>query len=72
MIDGKRVSGYNRAMLPNDPYMLLSAVNMKLRDGDSSLEELCDNEDASLEEVVAKLQNIGYSYDKEQRKFISV
>ncbi|MDE6411991.1 MAG: DUF4250 domain-containing protein [Clostridia bacterium] len=59
-------------MLPSDPYMLLSALNMKLRDGDSSLEELCDSEDASLEEVVEKLSSIGYIYNKEQRKFISV
>lgn len=72
MIDGKRVSGYNRAMLPSDPYMLLSAVNMKLRDGDCSLEELCDNEDASLEAVVKKLARIGYTYNEERRKFISV
>lgn len=59
-------------MLPNDPYMLLSAVNMKLRDGGCSLEELCENEDASLEEVVEKLSSIGYTYNEEQRKFISV
>ncbi len=72
MIDERAVSGYNRAMLPSDPYMLLSAVNMKLRDSDSSLEELCADEDASLEEVIDKLKKIGYSYDEEQRKFISV
>ena len=59
-------------MLPSDPYMLLSAVNMKLRDGNSSLEDLCADEDVSLEELVEKLQKIGYSYDEEQRKFISI
>ena len=51
--------------------MLLSAVNMKLRDG-TSLEDLCADEDIEQEELVEKLQNIGYSYDKEQQKFISV
>ena len=71
MIDGRAVSGYNGAMLPNDPYMLLSAVNMKLRDGNSSLEDLCSDEDASLEEVIKKLSKIGYTYDEKQRKFIS-
>lgn len=59
-------------MLPNDPYMLLSAVNMKLRDGEYSLEELCDNEDASIDEVITKMSSIGYTYNEEQRKFISV
>ena len=72
MIDGEAVSGYNRAMLPNDPYMLLSAVNMKLRDGDCSLEELCADEDASLEEVVKKLSSIGYTYDEEKRAFVAL
>lgn len=52
--------------------MLLSAVNMKLRDGEYSLEELCDNEDASIDEVITKMSSIGYTYNEEQRKFISV
>ena len=71
MIDGSAVSGYNGIMLPNDPYMLLSAVNMKLRDGVASLEDLCAEEGVSLETVVGKLKNIGYSYDEERRKFIN-
>ena len=72
MIDGRAVSGYNRAMLPNDPYILLSALNMKLRDGEYSLEELCETEDVSLEEVTSKLSLIGYTYDEERRAFIAI
>ncbi|MBQ8336771.1 MAG: DUF4250 domain-containing protein, partial [Bacteroidaceae bacterium] len=33
--------------LPNDPMMLLSTVNMYLRDRYSSLDELCDDLDIS-------------------------
>lgn len=72
MIDGKAVSGYNRVMLPNDPYMLLSAVNMKLRDSDSSLEDLCADEDVSVDEVVKKLSKIGYTYDEKRRVFVNL
>ena len=32
-------------MLPKDPVMLLSAVNMKLRDEYASLDALCDDLD---------------------------
>lgn len=52
--------------------MLLSALNMKLRDGNSTFEELCADENASMEEVIEKLAKIGYSYDEGQRKFISI
>ena len=72
MIDYSAREGYNRAMLPNDPYMLFSAVNMKLRDGALSLEELCDEEDISAEEVKAKLAAIGYVYDESRRTFVAM
>ena len=38
-------------MLPQDPVMLLSYMNMKLRDNYSSLEALCDDLDISKEEL---------------------
>ena len=72
MIDGRAASGYNRGMLPSDPNMLLSALNMKLRDGNSTLEDLCADEDASLEEVIEKLSSIGYIYNEERRTFTVV
>ena len=50
--------------------MLLSAVNMKLRDSACSLDELCDAEETSAEEVVEKLERIGYLYDEKSRRFI--
>ncbi len=56
--------------LPNDPNMLLSFVNLKLRDYYSSLEAMCDDLDVSRAEIEDKLQSIGYSYQKERNQFV--
>ena len=58
-------------MLPSDPYMLLSYINMKLRDHALSLEEFCAEEELSSEEVCARLQAIGYRYSEEKRAFVA-
>lgn len=57
-------------MIPNDPVMLLSFVNMKLRDHYSTLEAMCDDLDISSLEIVEKLEKIDYHYDKEKNQFI--
>ena len=56
--------------IPNDPTMLLSFVNLKLRDYYSSLEAMCDDLDVSRAELEDKLQSIGYSYQKERNQFV--
>ena len=56
-------------MLPQDVYMLLSAVNMKLRDEYDSLEELCANENIEREALEEKLRAAGFVYDAEHRRF---
>ncbi|KXU50430.1 MAG: DUF4250 domain-containing protein [Coprobacillus cateniformis] len=56
-------------MLPQDPAMLLSYVNMKLRDQYASLDDLCDDLDISKEEIVEKLKSIDYIYDFEKNQF---
>ena len=56
-------------MLPNDPIMLLSFVNMKLRDSYTSLDALCEDMDADKEEILRKLSEVGYEYDKETNRF---
>ena len=56
-------------MLPNDPAMLLSYINMKLRDQYDSLERLCDDLDISKSEIVEKLKTIEYIYDNEKNQF---
>jgi len=51
--------------------MLLSFVNMKLRDEYSSLDDFCYGEDVSREEVEEKLFSIGYSYSADKNAFIA-
>lgn len=56
--------------LPNDPVMLLSVVNTKLRDYYSNLEELAAAEGTTVDEIKTKLRNINYTYDEVQNKFV--
>lgn len=56
-------------MLPQDPVMLLSFINMKLRDHYSSLECLCEDLDISKQEIIDKLKTIDYIYDNEKNQF---
>lgn len=58
-------------MLPKDPVMLLSFVNLKLRDYYDSLEKLCEDLDVSGQEITEKLNSIDYIYDKETNRFVS-
>ncbi|MCR4755664.1 MAG: DUF4250 domain-containing protein [Lachnospiraceae bacterium] len=56
-------------MIPNDPMMLLSYINMKLRDEYDSLDALCDNLDVSRDEIISKLNAVGYRYNKDNNQF---
>ncbi|MCR5590590.1 MAG: DUF4250 domain-containing protein [Lachnospiraceae bacterium] len=55
--------------IPKDPAMLLSFVNMKLRDFYGSLDELCEDMDADKDEIISKLAEIGYEYDGGLNRF---
>ena len=55
--------------LPDDPMMLFSMVNMKLRDCYHSLDELCDDMNVDKELLVKKLKAAGFEYSKENNKF---
>lgn len=57
-------------MLPRDPVMLLSYVNTQLRDRDTSLDALCDREEADRDALCAALREIGYEYDAAQNRFV--
>lgn len=57
-------------MLPKDPFILLSYLNTKLRDKYSSLDELCDDLDASAEELREQMERVGFRYDPEQNRFL--
>lgn len=56
--------------LPNDPIMLLSAVNMKLRDYYSDLDDMCDDMNVEKDDIISKLSSIGYEYDEIENQFI--
>lgn len=58
------------ATLPRDPAILLSFINMKLRNNYPSLAALCDDLDADEEEIRNILASIGYTYSKEKNAFI--
>lgn len=57
-------------MLPNDPMMLLSYVNTKLRDEFSNLDLLCRELGAERSEIEQKLGGIDYAYDEQLNKFV--
>ena len=50
--------------------MLLSVVNMKLRDFYSSLDALCDDLDCNRAELENSLRSIGYEYDSGANQFV--
>lgn len=56
--------------LPNDPAILLSLLNTKLRDYYSSLNELCDDLEADKQALIDKCRMIGYEYSAERNQFI--
>lgn len=57
-------------MLPNDPIILLSVINTKLRDYYSSLDALCEDLDIDKQELTKKLSSIGYEYKAERNQFV--
>ncbi len=58
-------------MLPKDPNMLLSILNMKLRDFYPSLDALCDDLDEDREEIVSCMEAAGYHYDPDTNAFVN-
>ncbi len=56
--------------LPQDPAILLSFINMKLRDEYPSLSALCDDMDVKEEDICAALSKIGFRYDEKANKFL--
>lgn len=55
--------------VPNDPVMLLSFINTNLRDNYGSLEELCRSLDLDENQIISKLEGIGYTYNSELNRF---
>ncbi len=55
--------------LPKDPFMLMSFINMKLRDYYKSLDELCEDLNIEQEILTTTLGSIGMEYNPETNKF---
>lgn len=55
--------------IPQDPMMLMSFINMKLRDFYPSLDALCEDLEISREELEERLGKAGFEYSEENRRF---
>lgn len=56
--------------LPQDPIILLSYINTKLRDDYKSLDQLCDDLEVDKSQLIAQMAAIGYVYDLKLNKFV--
>lgn len=56
-------------MIPNNAQMLLSFVNMKLRDFYKNLDDLCYDLDINQDELIDKMADNGYMYDSNLNRF---
>lgn len=57
-------------MIPSDPVMLLSFINLKLRDYYSDLDGLCEDLQLDRQEIVGKLESIDYHYEPDKNQFV--
>jgi hypothetical protein len=55
--------------LPANPDMLVSFVNMKLRNEYTSLEAMCEDLSLNPDELIQRLRNAGYEYSQEAKRF---
>lgn len=55
--------------LPQDPNILLSYINTKLRDLYPSLEDLCDDLHIEKEWLLKRLADAGFEYSDTNNKF---
>lgn len=56
--------------LPQDPAMLYSIVNMKLRDEFDSLDELCATLGVERSDLEERLAAVGFTYDPANNRFV--
>ena len=56
--------------LPNDPLLLMSVVNTKLRDFYPTLDALCDDLNEDRAALETKLAAVGYAYEVTVNQFV--
>ena len=64
------IAGMSNMTLPKDPVMLLSLINTKLRDFNSSLDDFCKENNLNEDDIKKKLEMIDYHYDEFKNKFV--
>lgn len=57
-------------MMPKDPAMLLSFINLKLRDFYPSLDAFCEDTGEDKKAIEEKLAAIDYHYDEARNQFV--
>lgn len=55
--------------IPQDPMMLYSFINTKLRDQYPSLDALCEDMQLDKQQVIHQLAAVGFEYNPLQNKF---
>ncbi|MDD6771193.1 MAG: DUF4250 domain-containing protein [Inconstantimicrobium porci] len=61
----------NELVSQMDPFMLLSVINMKLRDFYSSLNDLCEDNDIDKSLLVSRFENINYEYSENLNQIVA-
>ncbi len=56
-------------MIPKDPVMLLSFINLKLRDEYADMDALCDALDVDKAEIEAILKSAGFIYNQATNQY---
>lgn len=57
-------------MIPKDPFMLLSWINLQLRDYYPSLDELCLSLNLDRKSLEIALGGIDFQYDPDSNRFV--
>ncbi len=55
--------------VPKEPMMLMSYINMQLRDNFDSLDALCEDFDVDKHEICEILATIGFKYKENTNQF---
>jgi hypothetical protein len=58
--------------IPQDPYILLSFINTKLRDEYNNLDDLCTGLNINRAHLEKQLSTIDFSYVKDTNRFTAI
>lgn len=56
-------------ILKMDPIILLSMINMKLRDFYKDLDALCEDLSVDKNDLISRLESVGFEYNNELNQF---